>query len=74
MLATASTVMATNMPPKRNSREFCSLFDVTTAHLFLQAIGFIPSVIHPICAIADKRVYLFFATGFPPDRRGKKTV
>lgn len=39
MLATASTVMATNMPPSRSSSEFCSLFPSSRITCFLHAIS-----------------------------------
>jgi hypothetical protein len=76
MLATASKVMAANMPPSRSSREFCSLLPTKRITCLLPAIGFhchAPSVNHPLFALANKRGYLFCAAGFPPHTRAKKT-
>ena len=42
MLATASTVMATNMPPSRSSSEFCSLFTSKRRTRFLHAKQSLP--------------------------------
>src|SRR5512141_3112014 len=69
MLATASTVMAANIPPSRSSSEFCSLFTSNRRTCLLHAISnhcHASSVNHPISDVADKRVYLFFADGSPP--------